>query len=155
MEILIGWFLFSVAVGILAGRRGRSSGGWCLLALFISPLIAFVLLLCCRDLKAEEQQAYRDSVLMQQMRAQQQQLQELKRLQTRPETADIDIPPPGGHRRFRIAKDGAEIGAFTVPEIRRKLASGEIVWEDYYWDTPANAWLELVCIESQITGQPT
>jgi hypothetical protein len=69
MEIIIGWILFSIAVGILAGRRERSSGGWCLLALIISPLIAIVLLLCSSDLKAEKQQTYRDSVMMHQMRA--------------------------------------------------------------------------------------
>ena len=150
MELLIGGLFFSVAVGILAGRRGRSSGGWCLLALFISPLIAVVLLLCFRDLKAEEQETYRNSVIVQQMRVQQQQLQELRRLQPNVGTADSDVPPPGGHRRFRIAKKGSELGVYTVQEIRRKLASGEIVWEDYYWDTPANAWLELVCISSLI-----
>jgi hypothetical protein len=150
MELLIGWLFFSVAVGILAGRRGRSSGGWCLLALFISPLIAVVLLLCFRDLKAEEQETYRNSVIVQQMRVQQQQLHELRRLQPNVGRVDSDVPPPGGYRRFRIAKNGSELGIYTVQEIRRKLASGEIVWEDYYWDTPANAWLELVCISSLI-----
>lgn len=150
MPVIVGWILFSIAAGILADRRGRSAGGWFLIALLISPLIAVILVLCCRDLKAEEQQQARDRAFAEQTRAQQQQLQELRRIQTRSERPNSVLPPPGGHRKFRIAKNGVEIGTLSVPEIRTKLENGEISWDDYYWDTLAKSWIELTCLEDQI-----
>jgi hypothetical protein len=38
------WIIFAIVVGVTAGARGRSSFGWLLLAIFISPLIAGLLL---------------------------------------------------------------------------------------------------------------
>lgn len=38
------WIVFAVVIGIGASARGRSGFGWFLLALVLSPLIAFVLL---------------------------------------------------------------------------------------------------------------
>jgi len=32
------------------------------------------------------------------------------------------------------------------------IGTGELNWEDHYFDTASNKWLELVCIESQIVG---
>jgi hypothetical protein len=62
----------------------------------------------------------------------------------------MSIPPPRGYRKYRIARDGTELGSFTVAEIQQKLSNNEIALDDYYWDAPANAWLELVCISSLI-----
>jgi hypothetical protein len=45
MEFLLVWLGLSIAVGVLAGRYRRSEGGWFLLALVISPVIAGALLL--------------------------------------------------------------------------------------------------------------
>src|SRR5262245_19264572 len=39
------WLLLSLAVGLFAARRGRSSVGWCLVSLAISPLLGLVFLL--------------------------------------------------------------------------------------------------------------
>lgn len=49
MEIFIGWLVLSLIVGAIAGKRGRSSGGWALLALVISPLLAVLILLVLQD----------------------------------------------------------------------------------------------------------
>jgi hypothetical protein len=51
MEIALFWIIFSVVVGIAAGARARSSGGWCLLALIISPVLALILLVLLPNLK--------------------------------------------------------------------------------------------------------
>jgi hypothetical protein len=40
MELVVVWFVLSFVVGIAAARANRSSGGWALLALIISPLLA-------------------------------------------------------------------------------------------------------------------
>ncbi len=43
MEIVVGWFIFSVVVGIIAGARGRSGFGYFLLSILLSPLIGGLL----------------------------------------------------------------------------------------------------------------
>jgi hypothetical protein len=47
MEIglFISWFVLSFVVGIAANARARSAGGWFLIAVFVSPLIALLLVL--------------------------------------------------------------------------------------------------------------
>ena len=47
------WFLLAIVVGALASSRGRSGFGFFLLALLMSPLIAFAILLALSN-KAEE-----------------------------------------------------------------------------------------------------
>ena len=44
MELVLGWLVFSVAIGVGASARGRSGFGWFLLSIIISPLIAVILL---------------------------------------------------------------------------------------------------------------
>lgn len=48
---IVGWLFFSVAVAMFATmRRYRNGGGWFLIALLFSPLVAFVLLLILQPL---------------------------------------------------------------------------------------------------------
>lgn len=49
------WFLFSIAIGILASNRGRSGIGWFLISLLISPLLGLIFVLVTKNL-AEEQE---------------------------------------------------------------------------------------------------
>lgn len=56
MEIAFFWVVFSLAVGLLAGKRGRGSGTWFLFSLLVSPLIGLIILLCTADLKNAESQ---------------------------------------------------------------------------------------------------
>jgi hypothetical protein len=51
------WLGLSVVVGVAASGRGRSGFGWFLLSLFISPLIALLVLLVLANLKAQADQA--------------------------------------------------------------------------------------------------
>lgn len=50
MAMMLGWVVFSLAVGVLASSRGRNGVGWFALALLISPIIAFVILLLAKNL---------------------------------------------------------------------------------------------------------
>lgn len=52
MGIFVVWVLLAVAVGMLAGSRGRSSGGWCLVSLVFSPLLGFIFLMVQPNLAA-------------------------------------------------------------------------------------------------------
>lgn len=45
MEVVVGWILAAVVVGLIAGSRGRSGFGWFVLAVMISPLLAGILVL--------------------------------------------------------------------------------------------------------------
>lgn len=53
--LLISWVFLSFVVGIGAGRRGRSSGGWALIAILISPLFATLLLIALREPQPNDQ----------------------------------------------------------------------------------------------------
>lgn len=56
MELFFGWVALSVAVAVWAGKKGRSVGGWLLLALLLSPLIAAVFLALAEDLTPAAQE---------------------------------------------------------------------------------------------------
>lgn len=45
MEIVFGWLVFAVVIGVIASSRGRSGFGWFLIALLLSPLIGLILVL--------------------------------------------------------------------------------------------------------------
>jgi hypothetical protein len=52
--IVVGWLIFSIVVGAVAGARGRSGYAWVLLSLLISPLVAAIILAIVPDLAARE-----------------------------------------------------------------------------------------------------
>ena len=54
MEILVGWLIFSFIVAIAAGSRGRSGIGWFILGIFISPILALILVLILPNRREEE-----------------------------------------------------------------------------------------------------
>ena len=45
MEILSGWLVCSIVIGVIASSRGRSGFGWFLIATLLSPLIGLILVL--------------------------------------------------------------------------------------------------------------
>lgn len=45
MEIFIFWFIFSIVVGFVASTKGRSSIGYFLLSILISPLLGLIIIL--------------------------------------------------------------------------------------------------------------
>ena len=49
IEVYAVWLLLAVAVGIYAGRKGRSGFGWFVLALLLSPIIAGIFALVVSD----------------------------------------------------------------------------------------------------------
>lgn len=52
MEFVLLWVGLAVAVGMFAAKKGRSSGGWFVLACLISPLLAGIFLALAQDLSA-------------------------------------------------------------------------------------------------------
>lgn len=54
MEFILLWFGFSIVVGV-ANKRDRSGAGWFFLALFISPLLAGLLVLALGESRPANQ----------------------------------------------------------------------------------------------------
>jgi hypothetical protein len=50
MEIILFWFLVSIAIGVWASNKGRSGFGWFVLAVIISPILAAIFLAVSKDL---------------------------------------------------------------------------------------------------------
>lgn len=48
------WFGFAIGVAMLAKQRGRGPVAWFFIAMLLSPLLAFVVLMMLKDLDAEE-----------------------------------------------------------------------------------------------------
>lgn len=57
--LFVVWVFLSFVVGVAAGRRGRSSGGWAFLALLISPFLAVLLLIAVKEPAPAEQTHYK------------------------------------------------------------------------------------------------
>jgi hypothetical protein len=147
MWFFICWIIFSFCVGFLADKRGRSFVGFLFLAMLISPIIAGIIVLCIEDLRAAKERSKTDYLLQMQMRAQQQQLEELRKMQT-PSPGGRALPPPGARDLINVSKGGEDLGAVTVAEVRRMLDDGRLSLEDHYYDTSCNDWIELA-------GHPT
>lgn len=54
--IIVLWPLLCIAIACVASRRGRSGLGWFLIAFFLSPLMAGILLLCLGPKLTDAQQ---------------------------------------------------------------------------------------------------
>lgn len=49
MELFFGWVIFSMVVGFIASSKGRSAFGFFLLAIFLSPIIAGIIVLAVQN----------------------------------------------------------------------------------------------------------
>lgn len=43
MEIILGWFIFSIVAGVIASSKGRSGFGYFILSLLLSPIIGILI----------------------------------------------------------------------------------------------------------------
>ncbi len=60
MSLLLFWVLLSIAIAVWASKKGRSAGGWLVLSLLVSPLLAGTFLAIADDKTAEaEEKRYR------------------------------------------------------------------------------------------------
>ena len=141
MWIFLSWIIFSVCVAILADKRGRSPVGFFFLAILISPLISGVIVLCMNDLRAAKERSKINNVMQMQMRAQQQQLEELRKMQTTNQGGRA-LPPSGARDLINVSSSGEDLGPLSINAIRRMIDDGKLSLEDYY-DTTCNDWIEL------------
>lgn len=55
MSFFLVWLVCTILVGVYAVKKGRSFIGYALLAFLLSPLLAFLILLCLADLRKKEE----------------------------------------------------------------------------------------------------
>jgi hypothetical protein len=56
--VIAGWIGGTVYINKVAKQRGRDPSNWIMLSLFFSPLLAFIILYCMKDLKAENEERF-------------------------------------------------------------------------------------------------
>jgi len=93
----------------------------------------------------EEQERKRQLDL--QIQLQRAQLEKIERMQ---ESASVPSPPPpGAQRKYHVGRNGEDIGELQVSEIRKRIQTGELTLQDYYFDPAANDWLALESLEAE------
>lgn len=75
MGFFFGWLILAILVGAFGSSRGRSGFGWFLIAVLLSPLIGWLILLVIPDLRREEARREADQ---QRQREHQEQLSAIK-----------------------------------------------------------------------------
>ncbi len=115
MEIVFGWLMLALLVGLLANSRGRSGFGYFLLSTVLSPLLGVIILLVVPNLALQEKQdqqrraeeAERDR---QRQREHEKQLAALQALKSSPTPAPASVAP-------------AEAGPVSVAEEIERLGA--------------------------------
>jgi hypothetical protein len=138
---LVVWLVLAYAVSHLAGQRGHSRVAWLLISLLISPLLAFIILLCLPDHAASQQREAAELLQLREAHRRRQAEREAQLAQQR-----SDPLPPGAEPHFRISLSGAELGSWPLSAIRQQVADGHITLEDYYLDPSTREWLPLACL---------
>jgi hypothetical protein len=129
--IMTGNVILSLIVAWAASQRGHGSTGWFFLSLFISPILALLVLMAVGSAKKKDADIT-DYLAW-------------KRAQAAAHAAAMP-PIAEGPSILRTAvrrtSDGAEF-QLNISEIRTALADGALSLSDYYFDLLARTWLEL------------
>ena len=144
IEIVLFAVLFSGVVGVLAENKGYRGFHYFCLSLVITPILTLLIVLSKPNKKAQKQQESRDKMLAAQLRMQQAQLEEIRRVSSQSATKPSSPSLTGSHtHKVVVAREGKEIGTFVVSELRDLLSSGHLTLEDDYFDFFCNEWIPL------------
>ncbi len=125
------WLVLACVVAYLAEERGRSALGWLFAALIISPLLAVVLLMVLprRSRQGDDYDESAAAFAMSRLRLQ-------REAQERIYSAKAKAP-------VRLARGDRELGEFGVDSIAKRLGSGDLHWDDLFWDEISGQWQPL------------
>lgn len=135
------WLILCVIVAYVASQRGHSGAGFLLLALFISPILGLIIVLCLRPRPKSGIATQADVSAYLAYRAAQQQKAGSRSPSQPP-------PPPGRLPRYQIARAGEILGHLTLAEIRQALSSGQLSHEDHWWDEEGQCWQEIAALDT-------
>ncbi len=116
------------------------------MSLLLGPL-GVLIVLCLPNLVKQKEEQERKRQLDLQIQLQRAQLEKIERMQ---ESASVPSPPPAGaQRKYHVGRNGEDIGELQVSEIRKRIQTGELTLQDYYFDPAANDWLALESLEAE------
>lgn len=131
--LLIGNVILSVVVGWAATQRGRDGGRWLVLSLFISPILALLVLMAAGNQKKKDSNLAEYQAWKQQTQAV---------LVPTPAMQSAGLPKPL-LSKWHIARGEETLGEFSFTQIADLYRAGALTSSDLYWDTQAQEWLEL------------
>jgi len=140
--VLAIWLILCTLVAYHAGTKGHSALGFFLVAVILSPLISFVIVLCLRPRSTPTGPDAIDAATYLAYR----QAKDRMRPPAPSLHAHLPPPPPGRAVTFQIAQAGNILGDYTLPQIRNALADGTLSPEDHYFDVPGNCWQEIASL---------
>jgi|SaaInlStandDraft_6_1057023.scaffolds.fasta_scaffold142346_2 hypothetical protein len=133
MEMVIGWLVFAIVVGILGDQRGRSGLSWGFLAAIISPLLAGIILFIIPNLKAEAEKKKAEQI------AYSKEEEKQEREEAKQKLEDSKISGPDYLLSFEKLHQLSEKGILTELEYSgRKLKLIDELRHQTLTDTPEN-----------------
>lgn len=125
--------ILSLVVGWAANQRGRESTGWFFLSLFISPILALLVLMACGDARKKKDAIPAEYLAWKQTQAW---------AGPAPAMPSGALPKPL-LSKWHIARGEDQLGEFSLAQIADSYRAGVLTPSDLYWDTQAQEWLEL------------
>jgi hypothetical protein len=136
MEIIIFWLVgiaISAAIGYALGAAKDNGSLGLLLGLVLGPLGWLLIVLLNLGKKTDDEGAAQYLLLKQQ--------NEMLQL-NRAQQVRREIPVPE-MKKVRIKREGKVIGNWPLDEVRERLETGELVWEDLYFEAAQGEWVQL------------
>jgi hypothetical protein len=131
--------ILSLVVGWAATRRGYKSTGWFFLSLFISPILALLVLMAAGNQKKKDAGiSMTDYLVWKQTQA----LSPTPAMQAAAAMQAGGLPKPL-LSKWHVARGADNLGEFSHAQILEFLQAGALTPTDLYWDTQAHEWLEL------------
>lgn len=146
-SVLSVW-LFSLVIGVLIGiAKGQEVSG-ALWPLFFGP-IGVLVVLCLPNLKARKEKDQFLALQRQQIQIQQQQLEEMRRIQGITVSEPVAIQPQIVQTPtvIRLAKGGEEIEPMAYGILRMRIERGLPIDAELYFDDAQNDWLPISQLE--------
>ena len=129
--------MFIVIGTALAAGKGRASSGF-VWTFLLGPL-GLLIVIFLPDLKKRElerqKKQYAESVRLQK--------EQLKQLEALSKVASPQLVSSPSESRFRIARNGEDIGEMPLSKINALLRAEKLTKQDYYFDSQLNEWVQL------------
>jgi hypothetical protein len=134
MGLLVFWLIFLIAGILIGAQKGQLVSG--IVWPFLFGPLGVIIVLCLPNKVAEAKEEARNLQVQRQLFMQQQQLEELRRLNN-------PVPEKQQPARLRIAQNGQDMGEMSIGMVLTMLKSKQLTGEDLYFDSETNEWLPL------------
>ncbi len=129
-------WIFSFVIGVIIGWQKDQVMSGIIWSFLFGPL-GVIVVACLPNKNKLAQQAEQKSLILQQIEFQKQQIEELKKLR------QPVVRVSSESQKFRIYKDGQELGEMSKPVIKTMLHNKQLSFQDYFFDPDAGEWMSL------------